>query len=130
MSKKNKVKAPPLEEGLIKAMKALDNQIARAMQKDVARREEEGFKKHENFKVKIEEVTGLILNAFGEDKVGFDSFLILSQAYIKALYLISEDLGKLGLGKIRTEYISEAINNIDRDLKALKDEFSANEVLN
>jgi len=42
---KKKPKAPPLEQGLLTAMKAIDNQIAREMQRSPAEREAPGMQK-------------------------------------------------------------------------------------
>jgi hypothetical protein len=104
-----------LEEGLLQAMKAIDNQVARALQRTPAEREEHGIQKWEPYESRIEHVTAFILNELGEGGVSIDSLLVLSQSFTKALRLVSEDLGLEGLGKLRSAYCVDAMEKIQRD---------------
>jgi len=104
-----------LEEGLLQAMKAIDNQVARALQRSPSEREELGVQKWEPYESRIELVTAFILNELGDSEVSIDSLLVLSQSFTKALRLVSEDLGLDGLGKMRTAYCIDAMEKIQRD---------------
>jgi len=113
MSKKQK--APPLENGLITAMRAIDNQIARQMERSPTERDDAGVQKWEPHQQKIEQICALVLEAFGDDEVRFDSLLVTAQAFAKSLYLVSEELGQTGLGTVRAGYAREALRSILRD---------------
>lgn len=104
-----------LEEGLLQAMHAIDNQVARAMQRTPAERESMGVQKWEPYDTRVEHVTAYILNELGDNSVGLDSVLVLAQAFTKALRLAAEDLGADGLGTIRTAYCVDAMEKIQRD---------------
>ena len=99
----------------MEAMQALDNQVARRMERSPAEREVHGVQKWEPYQSKIEEVTALVMQAFGEDSVKLDSLLILAQAFVKSLYLLTEELGVEGLGEIRAAYCRTALELIGRD---------------
>ncbi len=124
MSKKQKI--PPLEHGVITAMRAVDNQVARQMERSPAERDLEGVQKWAPHQQKVEQICALVLEAFGDDEVRFDSVLVTAQAFAKALYLLSEELGEVGLGSVRAGYAREALRNILRDaergLSGLEDE--------
>jgi hypothetical protein len=114
--------AGKLEEGLLQAMKAIDNQIARAMQRSPEEREQQGVQKWEPYESRIEHVTAFILNELGEDSVTLDALVVLAQSFTKALRLVSEDLGVDGLGNVRSSYCIDAMQKIQRDAgKALAD---------
>lgn len=115
-SKPTKEKLPPLEQGLLEAMQALDNQIARRMERSPAEREVHGVQKWEPYQTKIEEVTALVMQAFGEESVKLDSLLILTQAFVKSLYLLTEELGVEGLGELRAAYTRTALELMSRDV--------------
>jgi hypothetical protein len=112
-----KAKTTPLEDGLLSAMKAIDNQIARRMQRSPDERDVGGVQKWEPHQEKIESVCSHILRSFGEDEVGLDAVLVLTQAYGKALYLIVEELGEDSLGDVRTAYCQAAFENLLRDIE-------------
>ncbi|MFN8389054.1 MAG: hypothetical protein U0136_02040 [Bdellovibrionota bacterium] len=112
---KKEAKIPPLEEGLLRAMQALDNQIARAMERTPAEREAHGVQKWEPITERIERVCVFLMNALGDDEVKLDSLVILSQAFAKALTLVTDDLGEEGLGKLRTAYCLNAFEQIAAD---------------
>lgn len=108
-------KTGKLEEGLLQAMKAIDNQVARALQRTPAEREQLGVQKWEPYESRIEHVTAFILNELGDNSVSIDSLLVLSQSFTKALRLVSEDLGSDGLGSLRSSYCVDAMQKIQRD---------------
>lgn len=110
-----KVKGITLAQGLIAAMKALDNQIARKMQRSPAEREEGGVQKWSPYAEKVEQTTALVLDAFGSQDIELDSILVTSQALVKALYLIIEEVEDLG--ELRTSYCQDALEKIDRDVR-------------
>jgi len=107
--------AGKLEEGLLQVMKALDNQIARALQRTPAEREVHGVQKWEPYEARVEHLTTFILNQLGEEAGSMDSLFVLSQAFIKALRLASEDLGPEGLGSMRTAYCVDAMEKVQLD---------------
>lgn len=110
-----KQKTPLLQDGLFTAMRALDNQVAREMQRTPSKEELHGVQKWEPFQKRIEELAAVILDEFGERTVALDSILILSQTFSKVLQLIASDLGEDGLGKVRAEYCKIAMANISAD---------------
>ena len=113
---KNPEKAPPLEQGLITAMQAIDNQIAREMLRSPSELDEHGVQKWEPFMKRIESVSVLVLNALGEQEIQLDSILVLAQALSKSLQLVIEDLGQEGLGNVRTDYCLSALDKISKDM--------------
>ena len=113
--KKKLVKGITLAQGLIAAMKAIDNQIARKMQRSPAQREEAGVQKWSPHAEKVEQTTALVLDAFGSQDIELDSVLVTSQALVKALYLIIEEVEDLG--ELRTAYCQDALEKIDRDVR-------------
>lgn len=103
------------EEGLLQAMKAIDNQIARALQRTPSERELQGVQKWEPYESRIEHVTAFLLNQLGDGEIAFDSLIVFAQAFTKALRFAAEDLGPDGLGSMRTEYCRDAMQKIERD---------------
>jgi len=122
-------KTGKLEEGLLLAMKAIDNQVARALQRTPSEREELGVQKWEPYETRIEHVTAFILNELGDNSVSIDSLLVLSQSFTKALRLISEDLGIAGLGNVRSAYCVDAMQKIRRDADKTLGELSTDSVI-
>ena len=119
MVKKKELKHP-LDDGLIAAMQAIDNQIARAVSsRSPAEREEHGVQKWEPMDTRIENVTVLVMNALGENSIQLDSVLVLAQAMLKSLQLVAEDLGEDGLGKVRSGYCRSAGDKMLRTLEKM-----------
>ncbi len=112
---KQKEKREPLADGLVKAMQALDRQIAREMQRTPAERDVHGVQKWDPYQKRIELVCALLLNEFGDDNISLDGFIVLAQAFAKSLQLLIEDLGEDGLGNIRSDYCRWALENIQQD---------------
>lgn len=108
-------KLPPLERGILDSYIALDNQIARDMQRTPEETSQEGVQKWSAYESKVERVTELLLGFFGEQDISLDSILVMSQASAKALSMLVSDLGNEGLGKVRAGYCVDATEKIARD---------------
>ena len=121
---KDKNRPGALEESILTAMKALDNQISREMQRSPSQRELHGVQKWQPYQTRIENTCAFILDNFGEEVVGLDSLIVLSQTYVKALKLIAEDLGEDGLGKVRSGYVLEAMRAILHDAQSVIDDMA------
>ena len=104
-----------LEQGLLQAMSAIDNQVARAMQRTPSQREVHGVSKWEPYNTRVENIAAFILEEVGGNSSSLDSVLVLSQAFTKALHLLVGDLGREGLGEIRTAYCLDAMEKVERD---------------
>lgn len=107
--------AGKLEDGLLQVMRAIDNQIARALQRTPSERDVHGVQKWEPYETRVEHLTAFILNQLGDETASLDSLFVLSQAFTKALRLASEDLGSEGLGSMRTAYCIDAMEKIQLD---------------
>ena len=116
-----KGRLPPLEEGLLTALQAIDSQIAREMQRDPGARDIRGVQKWEPFEKRIERVTGFVLDQVGDDRVKLDSVLVLSQALAKSLSLLVDELGREGLGEVRSGYCLVAAEALLREINRIKD---------
>ncbi len=110
-----KKRTSPLEDGFIVALRAIDNQIAREMQRSPEDLESHGVRKWEPHSKRVETVTALLLNAVGQRQVDLDSLIVSSQAFVKALRLFAEELDGEGLGHVRAEYVKEAFQRISDD---------------
>lgn len=108
-------KLTPLDEGLLRALRAIDNQVAREMQRTPAELEKLGVQKWEPFNKRIENIAAFLIDNISEQNVQLDSLLVLSQALVKVLKIFSEDLGEEGLGKMRSAYMRWALENLSRD---------------
>ena len=115
--KEQKEKLPVLEESLLEALKALDNQIAREMQRDAKSKDKHGVQKWEPFQSRVERLCSFLLNSLGEQTIDLDGIIVLAQTLSKTLSLACADLGEDGLGKIRAEYVRVTFENIERDAK-------------
>lgn len=113
MSKKGKL--PPLEEGLLLSARAIDNQVAREMQRSPAEVERHGVQKWKPYSDRVEKAATFLLNAVESEEIGLDGFIVLAQAWSKALYLLIDDLGPDGLGQIRSSYCRAAMEAISDD---------------
>jgi hypothetical protein len=113
-----------LEAGLLQAMRAIDNQIARAMQRAPAEREVHGVQKWEPYAARVEGIAGFLLEEIGDTNVGLDSLLVCAQAFTKALQLVCDELGPEGLGDVRTAYCLDAMRHITRDAQLVIDGLS------
>lgn len=115
MSENKPPKLPPLEEGLLQAMQALDKQVAREMQRTPAERERRGVLKDAPYDKRVENVTSFLLNSLGDEAISLDAVLILARSLAKTLHLVVEDLGSDGLGEVRTGYCRTAFEGITDD---------------
>ncbi len=111
------IKLPPLEQALLDVLQALDNQIAREMQRTPASRESQGVQKWEPIATRVERLTAFILSSLGAQEVQLESLLVLCQASVKALRMGCEDLGKEGLGKMRSNYCAGTFEAVINDAR-------------
>ena len=116
---KQRIESEPLELGLRQALQALDNQIAREMQRSPADRETHGVLKWEPIESRIERVSAYLLSIFGEE-IQLDSLMVLAQALVKTLALVVEDCGAEGLGEVRSRYIERAAEAVIRDATMMR----------
>ena len=115
---------------LIRAMRAIDNQIAREMQRSPAELEQHGVQKWEPIEKRAELTVSAVLDSLGGNEIELESVLVLSQALAKVILLVTEDLGSDGLGKVRSEYTREAIRKIARDMQRAGENLQAEQTLN
>jgi len=120
MDKPNRL--PKLEEGLLLALNALDNQVKRAMERTPAEREVAGVQKWKPHDERIEKVCGFVLDNFGED-IELDSILIMSQAFVKILSILCDELKTEGLGDIRSAYVTEALSKLAIEIERTQNIF-------
>ena len=120
MGKKKDKKSPPLERGLLDAMRSLDRQIEREMQRSPSERDVHGVQKWEPYRKRIERICTFSLNALGDEEVSLDAILVLAQSYAKTLALVVEDLEEEGLGNIRSSYCLEAARMINHDMRRIE----------
>lgn len=115
MSKREKL--PPLEEGLLAALQAIDNQVAREVgTRSPTDRDEHGVQKWEPLVSRVERICGFVLDKFGENEIDLDGIVVLSQAMTKTLQLLFEELGEEGLGKVRHKYCAAALEEIEKSV--------------
>ncbi len=127
----DELRLSPVEEGLLAALRALDKQIERELvSRDPNELETFGVTRWEPFRKRMERVATATLQAFGDDDIRLDSLLVMSQALVKVVGLITDELGVEGLGTMRTAYCAEACNAIAEDasraLRLLRAETLAN----
>jgi hypothetical protein len=127
--KENREKLPVLEEALLEALKALDNQIAREMQRDANSRDQHGAQKWEPYQTRIERLCSFLLNALGEQTIGLDGVIVLAQTFSKTLSFVTADLGEDGLGAVRSQYVKTTFENLERDAESAKRSLSAEPLL-
>ena len=108
-------KLTPLDEGLLKALRAIDNQISREMQRTPAELEKLGVQKWEPFNKRIENIAAFLIDNISEQHIQLDSLVVLSQALAKVMKIFAEDMGEDGLGKMRSAYLRWAMENLSRD---------------
>ena len=117
---------PLLEESLQRCLKAIDNQIARVMQRSPAERELHGVQKWGPFSERIESITGFLVEEFADQNINIDSMLVLLQSLSKALSLITEELGQESLGNLRSEYCLKAFESVSYDILRVNSELKNN----
>jgi hypothetical protein len=115
--KKNEKETTPLEDGLLRALRALDNQILRETQRDAIGRAEHGVGKDDAIEKRVEQLSTWFLDSLGEADISLEALLVLSRASTKALSLLARDLGSDGLGAIRTRYCLQSLEDLERDLR-------------
>ena len=113
---------PPLERALLQALKSVDNQIAREMQRTPAQRDVHGVQKWDPYQKRVERLCSFILSALGAEEVALDGILVLAQALSKSLHLFVEDLAPADLGKLRSAYCAAAAQSIAQDMRRVLDD--------
>jgi hypothetical protein len=108
---------PPLEDGLLRALRAIDNQILREIQRDAKGREAHGVGKDDAIERRVELLSTWLLDCFGEDAAKLESLLVLSRAFTKSVSLIAQDLGRDGLGAVRARYCLQTFEDLERDVR-------------
>ena len=106
-----------MEAGLLQCMQALDNQIAREMQRTPAEREVHGVQKWEPYNTRVERLVGLLLEKVGTDELTLDSVLVLTQALSKTFSILVDDMGEEGLGHVRSLYCIKACEALSFDVE-------------
>lgn len=117
MNNKQKSGIGPLEEGLLQALRAIDNQILRETQRDALGRESHGVGKDDAIERRVENVSSWFLDTFSDDRVKLEALLVLSRASTKAISLLARDLGSDGLGTMRTRYCLQSLEDLERDVR-------------
>jgi Asp-tRNA(Asn)/Glu-tRNA(Gln) amidotransferase A subunit family amidase len=112
---------PPLEKGLRDCLRALDNQIARELQRSPSELATQGVQKWQPIQTRVERLSAFLLSELGEDSVNIESVLVLAQASTKALRMACEDLGKDGLGKVRAAYCVSTFDSVSNDSRVALD---------
>jgi hypothetical protein len=110
---------PPLEASVQRALQALDNQVAREMQRSPSERELHGVQKWEPYNRRVEQLAGFVTEQLGCRSVELDGVLILAQALSKSLSIFADELGAEGLGSMRSQYVSQAGENIASDARKI-----------
>ncbi len=109
-------KRPLLEESLLIALKAVDNQIKRAMERSPSEREVHGVQKWKPIEDRVESVCEIVISEYGENH-DLDSLIVFSRAFVKSLVIICEELGLESFGEIRGAYVKDAIRKIEDEIK-------------
>lgn len=112
MAEQGEEKLTPLEQGLLTALRSIDRQISREMQRTPSEKETQGVQKWEPYQKRIENICAFVINNLGDQDIGLDSVLVMAQAMAKSLQLIVEELAEEGLGKIRVDYCRAAFRGI------------------
>jgi hypothetical protein len=105
----------PLFDGLLVALKAIDTQVARELQRTPSQREVHGVAKTAPYQKRVELVASYVLQTFSDRSITLDGILVLAQAFSKAMLLLSEDLDRETLGKVRSDSCKEALEKIRLD---------------
>lgn len=131
MSKQQKPqKEEPMIEGLGQMLQAIERQIAREMQRSPDELERLGVQKWDPFLERIEKIAAAAVEKLGGGQVGLDSLIVASQALATALQLVVEELGREGLGELRTGYCLWASDNLDRSILRMRQSLSEGGHLN
>ena len=112
---------PPLEEALLRACKAIDNQIARELQRSPEERRIHGVGKWAPYEKRVERIAGFLVEALGNHQIELDSLIVLSQSLPKALSMLVEELGSSNLGQQRATYCRAAGESLERDALRISD---------
>mgnify|MGYP003611139717 CR=1 FL=1 len=113
---------PKLEQGLLLAMQAIENQVARDISsRTPSESEVHGVSKTGPYLERIERISGFVLDAFADGLVGVDSIVVMSHSLCTALKLVVEELGSEGLGDVRSKDCLSTIRAISISLESVKE---------
>lgn len=104
-----------LEAGLRQALTAVDNQIARALQRTPTERELLGVQKWQPYEERVEQLTEYLLAGLGAKHFDLDGLIVLSQALTKSMSMLAQDLGPIELGEMRSQYLLKAFEALESD---------------
>ena len=122
-------KVESLQDHVLASLHALDAQIARAMQRTPKEREEHGVEKWKPIQERVEKVTEIVLQGFADERCKLDGILVLSEAMVKSLRMLIEELEKEGLGEVRSHYCEVIFSNIEREVRTVKELLTADKYL-
>lgn len=105
----------PMEEGLLRAMQAIDKQVAQELQRPTANADIHGVQKWEPYQKRIEFFSSFLLQSMEEGSIKLDSIFVMAQALAKSLSLALDDAGSAGLDKSRAEYAAASLAAIEKD---------------
>ena len=120
MSGKENIKLSVLEESLVRALQAIDNQIAREMQRAPEKLEVHGVQKWEPYQSRIEGIAAFLIDQINGGEIQLDSLIVMSQAVVKGMEIVLSDLGEDGLGKVRANYCRAAMEFIATTAESAK----------
>lgn len=113
------MKLEPLEAGILTALKALENQIARELQRTPSETELQGVTKWEPYSKRVEKVTGFVLDLIESKSVDLDGIFVMAQAFSKALAMVATDVGPSDLGEVRSDHMRAAGQALDHDAQTI-----------
>jgi hypothetical protein len=117
-------------EALTRAMRTIGRQIAREMQRFPAEQEVHGVQKWAPIQKRVERAIGIILDEVGDQTVEIESLVVLTRAFTSAIRMIVEDLGVEGLGKVRSEYVCDAMERAQEDARRTISRFLGDTMMN
>ncbi len=119
-SEKKSNKLSILEESLLRALQAIDTQIAREMQRNPEKLEAHGVQKWEPYQTRIEGIAAFLIDQVNDGEIQLDSLIVMSQAVVKGLEIILSDLGEEGLGEVRSNYCRAAMEFVAATAESAK----------
>lgn len=119
MTKKETLTLSKLEESLLTSLRSLDSQVARELQRTPEEETKHGVQKWEPITKRVELLSGFLLDRVGDNDINLESILILLQTLSKTLYILTDDLEVSGLGKVRSEYVTDTAKKVEYDCKRI-----------
>ena len=121
-----------ISEHLLQLCNAIDQQVARELQRDPVERQEHGVSKQEPYRKRREMLSLSLLEAFSTGAVNIDGMLVVTESLAKTLEVITEELGSEGLGKYRSSDLLKVSRETSLVFEKISDQISGKkrEVLN